>query len=372
MDTSQYGPFETGELLGCPREVLDLARELIRYPTVAGREWLIGEPLARELGRAGCQVEWQQIIGAGGKNLIASRGIGGPLFVTHVDVYPAYGHPDPFASEVRDGYLIGRGAVDTKGLIASLLYSLNQTEEPVQVAFVVDEEGLGRGSEQLRIPPNITGAVVLEPTGLRLAPAEAGSISLQLSFTGREAHGAMPWKGESAIEVAMSQYYQLRELGFTRHKHRLFPFGGWMNLGRIQGGSDTMLVPPRCIMELEVGFAPGLEGSTVADQIYQALELAESVHMEDVWEPWETEEEETIVKKLATAAKAVMGNEPPMWGMPSWTDGANLVRKGVPSVVFGAGELSMAHTSNERMPLDQLGDLTRILTQLIQGQESRE
>ena len=368
MDTSQYGPFETGELLGCPREVLDLARELIRYPTVAGRESLISDALARELTQAGFNLSWQQVTGAGGKNLIASRGDGGPLFVTHVDVYPAYGHPDAFASEVRDGYLIGRGSVDTKGQIAALLSSLKQTSEPAQVALVVDEEGLGRGSEELEPPPGIDGVVILEPTGLRLATAEAGSIGLELRFTGREAHGAMPWEGESAVDIAMNQYYRLKDLGFTRHGHRLFTFGGWVNLGRIEGGSDTMLVPARCVMELEVGFAPGLKAQTVADQVYEALERAESVHMEDIWEPWETPEDQAVVRGLSLAAARVLGSEPPLWGMPSWTDGANLVRKGLPTVVFGAGELSRAHTSDEGMPLDQLGELTRILTEFIRGE----
>ena len=367
MEGRQFGPFETGELFGCPRDVLDLAGELIRCPTVAGRERLISEILARELTQAGCSISWQKVTGAGGKNLVASRGNGGPLFVTHVDVYPAYGHPDPFASDVRDGYFIGRGAVDTKGQIAALLSGLKQTEEPVQIAFVVDEETLGRGSEELEPPPGITGAVVLEPTGLRLAPAEAGSISLQLRFTGREAHGAMPWAGESAVDTAVSHYYKLKELSFTRHSHRLFSYGGWVNLGRIEGGSDTMLVPPRCIMELETGFAPGLDADSVAEQIHEALESAESVYMEDLWEPWETSQDEPIIRELARAAGRVQGSEPGHWGMPSWTDGANLVRKGIPTVVFGAGDLAVAHTSDERMPLDQLGELNRILIELIRS-----
>ena len=367
MEGRQFGPFETGELFGCPRDVLDLAGELIRCPTVAGRERLISEPLARELTQAGCTLSWQKVTGAGGKNLVASRGSGGPLFVTHVDVYPAYGHPDPFAFDVRDGYFIGRGAVDTKGQIAALLSGLKQTEEPVQIAFVVDEEGLGRGSEELEIPTDVTGAVVLEPTGLKLAPAEAGSIGLQLRFTGREAHGAMPWAGESAVDTAVSHYHKLKELPFTRHGHRLFSYGGWVNLGRIEGGSDTMLVPPRCIMELEVGFAPGLEADTVAQQIYESLDAAESIHMEDIWEPWETDEQEPLIRDLARAAGRIQGSEPGMWGMPSWTDGANLVRKGIPTVVFGAGDLAVAHTSEECMPLDQLGEMNRILIEFIRG-----
>lgn len=350
------------------QRLLDLAQELIRIPSVAGRENQLIEKVAEELRGVGFTVQYQAVLGAGGPNLVASRGSGGPWFVTHADVYPAYEHPDPFRPRIEnEGWLVGRGAVDTKGQIAALLYSLQCTSQPANVSIVVDEERLGRGSEMLRVPLDSEGAVVLEPTNLHLGVAEAGSIELEVSITGRPVHGSIPWKGLSAIDLAFEQYQRLCNLSFTGHKHPLFELGGWINLGRINGGNDTMVVPSRCLMEMEVGYTPGLSAQEVAKQVYEALDEAESVHMADIWEPWESDLNSDIIKQLKSAYSVSKGSEPKYWGVPSWTDGANIIRKGVSTVVFGAGSLADAHTWHEAMPISEMEDMAKVLTCFIQN-----
>lgn len=349
-----------------PQELVELAKKLIAFPTTAGREHLSLEFVAERLSRAGLTVSRQPVPGAG-ENIIAARGEGGPWIVTHMDVFPPYEHPAPFSPRIEGEELVGRGAVDTKGQTAALLWALAETEEPVQVALVVDEEQLGRGSEALEVPPGVAGAMVLEPTGLRIAPAEAGSIGLSVLVSGRSAHGTMPWRGDSAIELAFALYERLLSLPFTRHTHPLFERGGWVNLGRILGGYDTMVVPTRCEMELDVGFAPGLSAAEVAGEVREALSEAETVQITDIWDPWETDREEWVVKALAKAFVEATGRKPRFWGMPSWTDGANIVRKGVPTVVFGAGDLAVAHTWREALPLSELALLAQVLVHLIRS-----
>ncbi len=346
-----------------PQELVKLAKELISFPTTAGREHLCLEYLEERLSRAGLATSRQRVSGAG-VNLLASRGERGPWIVTHLDVFPPYEHPQPFASRVEGGELIGRGAVDTKGQIAALLWALERTEGAVQVALVVDEEQLGRGSEALAVPSGVVGAVVLEPTGLKVAPAEAGSLGLSVLVRGRAAHGTMPWRGASAVELAFALYERVLSAPFTSHTHPLFERGGWVNLGRIQGGYDTMVVPSRCELELDVGFAPGLSAEQVAEEVHAALAEAEAVQVTDAWDPWETPPGAEILARLERAVLAA-GLPLERWGMPSWTDGANLVRKGVPTVVFGAGDLAVAHTWREALPLSQLHALARVLTELI-------
>ncbi len=346
-----------------PEGLVELARELTAFPTTAGREHLCLEYLSERLSRAGLEVSRQPVPGAG-ENLIASRGEGGPWIVTHLDVFPPYEHPQPFAPRIEGEELIGRGAVDTKGQIAALLWALARTQGPVQVALVVDEEQLGRGSEALEVPPGISGAVVLEPTGLRLASAEAGSLGLSVIVAGRAAHGTMPWRGVSAIELAFALHERLLSLPFISHRHPLFERGGWVNLGRIAGGYDTMVVPSRCEMELDVGFAPGLSAAEVAGEVHGALAEAEAVQVTDAWDPWETPEDAPVLVELERAVRAA-GLPVRRWGMPSWTDAANLVRKGVPAVVFGAGDLAVAHTWREALPLPELHSLSRTLVELI-------
>jgi acetylornithine deacetylase/succinyl-diaminopimelate desuccinylase-like protein len=340
------------------------ALDLLRFPTVTGREELCAEYLAEELKKGRLAVREQPVLGAGA-NILAARGEGGPWFITHLDVFPPFEHPLPFFPKIENGYLVGPGAVDAKGQIAALLWALRETEEPVQVALVVDEEELGRGSEALEVPPGVRGAVVLEPTHLRIAIAEAGSLGLEVLVRGKPAHGAVPWAGESAIERAFRLYERLLRAPFMSHRHPLFPKGAWVNLGRIEGGYDTMLVPPHCRMEMDLGFAPGLSPEEVLSQTEEAMAEAERIFVTDAWEPWETNPGEKVVEVLVQAARQVLASPVPFTGMPSWTDAANIVRKGVPAVVFGAGDLALAHTWQEAVRLEELEALAGVLAALI-------
>lgn len=345
-------------------EIARWALELLRFPTVTGREELCAEYLTAELERAGMTVREQPVLGAGA-NILAARGEGGPWIVTHLDVYPPYDHPDPFEPRLEGEHVVGRGAVDTKGQIAALLGALSQTEEPVQVALVVDEEELGRGSEALEVPVGVEGAVVLEPTNLQIAVAEAGSVGLEVLVRGRPAHGSLPWAGDSAIERAFHLYERLLSAPFMSHRHPLFPKGAWVNLGRIEGGYDTMVVPPHCRMELDLGFAPGLSAQAVLAQTEEALAEAERIFVTDAWEPWETSVQAKVVRALSAAYERIGGRNASFTGMPSWTDAANIVRKGIPTVVFGAGDLALAHTWHESVRLKDLETLAQVLADLV-------
>lgn len=340
------------------------AMDLLRFPTVTGREELCAEYLGEELSKAQMKVWKQSVLGAG-TNILASRGEGGPWIVTHLDVFPPFEHHDPFQPKIENDYIVGRGAVDTKGQIAALLWALVETSEPVQVALVVDEEELGRGSEALAAPPKVSGAVILEPTNLKIAIAEAGSVGLEVLVRGTPAHGTTPWAGESAIDRAFALYHRLLSAPFMTHHHPLFPKGAWVNLGRIEGGYDTMIVPPHCRMELDLGFAPGLSAEEVISQMEKAMAEAERIFVTDAWEPWETEPTEKLVQTLSKAYREVLKMDPVFTGMPSWTDAANVVRKRIPPVVFGAGELWVAHTWHEAVSLAELEVLAKVLTALI-------
>lgn len=345
-------------------KIVRWALDLLRFPTVTGREQLCADYLFEELHRLGMRVREQPVLGAGA-NILASRGEGGPWFVTHLDVYPPFDHPDPFRPKLEGDHIAGRGAVDTKGQIAALLAALSHTEEPVQVALVVDEEELGRGSEALEVPAGVEGAVVLEPTKLGIAIAEAGSVGLEILVRGKPAHGTTPWAGTSAIERAFSLYGRLLSAPFMAHRHPLFPKGAWVNLGRIEGGYDTMVVPPHCRMELDLGFAPGLSAHEVIRQTEEAMAEAERIFVTDAWEPWETEKEAKVVQILMRAYEAALGRKAVFTGMSSWTDAANIVRKGVPAVVFGAGDLAVAHTWHEAVSIAELEALAQVLVALI-------
>ncbi len=347
------------------RTLVEIALELMRPHTTSGREWLIEDFLVERLEEAGLEVRLQEVPGVG-DNVIAHRGEGGFLIVTHTDVYP-YLTPEIQEPRVEDGMLFGRGAVDTKGQIAALLVALKESKGSVSVALVVDEELEGRGSRLLEIPPGCPGAVVLEPTELSICTAEGGTLEVRVVTRGKEAHGSTPWAGDNAVEKAIRLYNKLHSASFLRHRHPLFPQGAWINIGRIEGGHDAMVVPSSCSMHLEIGFAPGLSADAVEDEVEEILSEAETMEVLDFSPPWETPRGAAVIAALEEAFRKALGREPRRAGMPSWTDGANLHKKGIPTVVFGAGKLEVAHTPWESVRIEELEELSLVLRALIDG-----
>lgn len=347
------------------RQAVELALRLVSIPTVTGEEARVAELVEAELRSAGMEVRRQEVHGAG-FNILASRGEGGPLFVTHLDVFPPYDHPDPFEPRLTDeGEIVGRGAVDAKGQIAALLAALKGSDGPAEVALVVDEERLGRGSEALPVPRGCQGAVVLEPTGLKVCTSQAGSIEVEIETLGKAAHGSTPWDGENAIDKTLEIYRRLRELPLLKARSKHFPNGGWVVLGRIEGGYEPMVVPRRCVMHVDIGFAPGVDPKEAERQVREAAEGALSVRVIDLWEGFEVDENSKVVRALVTAFERATGRKAEISGMPSWTDASNLLRKGVTPVIIGAGRLSSAHSDREALPVSQLVELVGILRELI-------
>ena len=344
-------------------DLAEIALEIMRPHTTSGREWLIEDFLVRELNAAGLSVRLQGIPGVG-DNIIATRGKGGFLIVTHLDVYP-YLTPEIQEPWIEDGELFGRGAVDTKGQIAALLVALRESRGPVSVALVVDEELEGRGSRFLEVPGGCRGAIVLEPTDLAICPAEGGTMEIRAVFRGKEAHGSTPWAGENAVEKAIKAYQRLLSASFLRHSHPLFPRGAWVNIGRIEGGYDAMVVPSSCSMHIEIGFAPGIAAEAVEDEVEEIFAEAEAMEVLDFSPPWETPPNAEVLSALEEAFRRALRREPRRAGMPSWTDASNLHKKGIPTVVFGAGKLEVAHTPWESVKIAELEELARVLRELI-------
>ena len=344
-------------------DLVEIALEIMRPHTTSGREWLIEDFLVGKLKEAGLEVRLQEVPGVG-DNIIAQRGSGGFLIVTHTDVYP-YLTPEIQEPWVEDGKIFGRGAVDTKGQIAALLVALAESEGPVSVALVVDEELEGRGSRLLEVPPGCPGAVVLEPTELAVCTAEGGTLEVRVVTRGKEAHGSTPWAGDNAVEKAIRLYNRLLSASFLKHRHPLFPRGAWINIGRIEGGHDAMVVPSSCSMHIEIGFAPGIAAEEVEDEVEEIFAGAESMEVLDFSPPWETPPDAEILGALEEAFRRALGREPRLAGMPSWTDASNLHKKGIPTVVFGAGKLEVAHTPWESVRIEELRELALVLRELI-------
>ncbi|HDM67337.1 MAG TPA: M20/M25/M40 family metallo-hydrolase, partial [Thermoplasmatales archaeon] len=334
------------------KELKELLTNLLSIPSPTGREKKIGNWIEEYLTEIGFNIR-RESIEEGRDNIIATRGETDYMIATHIDTVPEWGFKDAYKPRWTNNKAYGRGAVDTKGQIASLLLAAKYTENNCTLVFFVDEEKDGRGSELFKPDKRYRGAIVLEPTNLTLAVSQSGSIELSLKVKGEKSHGAVPGRGRNAIETFYTIYRELEDLPHLRNRQPDFKYAG-INIGRIQGGIDCQVVADECFVDLDI---PVFPGNNLEDVWRKVEEILGRYNID--WEikvfdsPYELSKKEEIVRILSKSLE-LEGLKVEYTPMLAWTDAANLIDKGIPSVVFGAGELSIAHTEREQITMEDL------------------
>lgn len=233
------------------------------------------------------------------------------------------------------------------------------------VVLTCDEEEGGSGSAAVAESLRLERAVVIEPTGLAVAAASAGALEAEVEFAGLAAHGSLPEAGDNAAERAARFVADLAKLPLAAAQHPL--------LGRarascleIKGGWRSLYtIPDRARVRVEVRLVPGCSGERAEAELrLAAARRGGRVEVLDRSDPWSCEGCE--LARALEQALARAGVEPRHTGMPSWTDGHNLVAGGCREVVvFGPGDLALAHTPTERVELRELVLATRALAELV-------
>ena len=178
--------------------IFELARQLMAIPSVTGTELEIGNFLASHLAASGYRVEKQEVE-PGRFNVMAYAGKPRVLFCTHIDTVP-------LVLPVREdeNFIYGRGACDTKGIIAAMLEAGERLRKAGIQDFgyllVVGEETNGSGAKAANtLKWDNEFVVVGEPTGNKLARAQKGTYMAELSVQGKAAHSGYPEAGVSAV-----------------------------------------------------------------------------------------------------------------------------------------------------------------------------
>ncbi len=284
---------------------------------------------------------------------------------THVDTVPPLGMRDPFTLHVRDGRAYGRGAVDTKGLLAALVMAVEafwhrHGQMPAAIALTVDEENTSaRGSATLA--PYLRGSgpiIVLEPTQGRVCTRQAGALEFALEARGRSVHAAEAARGVNPLHLL------IRWVGHVEDE-----LGLPLRVLMLQGGWEHYAVPPRARLLAEIPVAPGQRWAPIEARIQRSLGQPPwrgwlTYTRIDAEDPWDFGEH-SGTRWLRAAYRAALGHEPETGIMPSWTDAANFARHGLPCVVFGFGDLAVAHTDREHIAIADLERMARVLYQLF-------
>jgi acetylornithine deacetylase/succinyl-diaminopimelate desuccinylase len=322
----------------------------------------------------------QQGVDEFGVNVIAALSGKNPeiglLLNGHLDVVPpssAMRYP-PFDAIIQDGRLWGRGAVDMKGGLAAMACALGAIQRAgslldrsVMLSAVASEEQGCRGTAKfIQSGVSARWALVGEPTGLDLVIAHKGVDRYQVIVEGRAAHESMPERGLNAIVQAARVIGALDEHLLSVGQRQAHPLLGQAtyNIGTIEGGLSRNMVPDRCMFRISKRWLPGDSPEAIRSEIEAAIGGAGSetrisvVREPDVEQvprpPLELMPEHPLVRALASTVAQLTGRAPSLRGWAAYTDGGLLQMAGIPTVVFGPGDLKLAHSDDEHVLLEDV------------------
>jgi succinyl-diaminopimelate desuccinylase len=255
----------------------------------------------------------------------------------HLDVVP--GHEGQFHPRMDGDRLIGRGAYDMKGALASMICAMKDAAEQdrVRVRFVCtpDEESEDvddRSTDELvRSGLAADFAITGEPTDLHIGVQAKGVLAMRLQVIGTAAHGSTPWLGDNAVLKAIDVFKAIESMPFARESSELFDRPS-INLGRIGGGDALNKVPDLCLMDVDIRYLPGQEPDDILDQI-SALEDVEVLRtFKRV--PAIVSRTNPYVRALRDAVGTSRG-EALSVGRDGSSDAVSFLEAGIPAVEFG-------------------------------------
>ena len=303
------------------------------------------------------------------------------LWEAHQDTVPADGMTvEPFAAEVRDGRLYGRGACDVKAGVAAMLtafarLALNPVpgSAAVTLAFTVDEEDAMLGVRALAADGLAADlAIVAEPTGLDLVTSHKGVARWTVETAGVACHSSRPQDGVNAVYAAARLVTRLEAYAAELAARPPHPDLGppTLSVGVIAGGVSPNTVPDRCRFEIDRRLLPGEDPAAAVAEADAALSetgVRFTTHRGFACPPLPATAPAALLDRLAGCVQAVAGREPQRRAVPFGTDASTLAAAGVPAVVFGPGDIAQAHTRDEWVSLAEVGQAAEILHRLAVG-----
>lgn len=288
------------------------------------------------------------------------------LITPHIDVVPAAGtwrYP-PFSAKLSAGKIYGRGATDDKANVAVALYVIGQLVKRKKLenidlvfAFTADEEtgsdyGLRPLLSRLR---GIDYGLVLDSNEFDMIVAQKGLLHLRVEILGKEAHGAYPDRGVSAVEQTVRVVEEILRSRCFEVKH---PFlkKATLNVGRIAGGDKVNIVAGRCMCELDIRYVPPMKKEKIISEIekiirrqtrrYKITVLAHQCPVEIETKHFLVGQMKKVLKKKKIRARCK-----PSFGATVLTF---LTDRGIDSFAFGFGSSGCAHSINEYVKVSNL------------------
>lgn len=364
---------------------IELTRELIQRESMnpGGSETACAEFLGDHLSAAGFTVRYHEFA-PGRTSVAASRGgqAGAQrlCFAGHIDTVPlgaADWSVDPFAGEVRDGRLYGRGSTDMKAGIATFVSAMMEMGDAlddgpgVLLIMAAGEETGCEGSrpfgEELAREFDVGAMVVAEPTYNLPKVGHRGAFWLRLVTTGKSAHGSMPEHGINALYKAARAVTKLEDFDFNIARHE-FLGGNSLNVGNLHAGQNVNLVPDRAVTEVDIRTIPGVDHEALAEGLrsYLGADVDSSEPFVDLDSVW-TDPDNPWVQRVFDLLTTHLGERPEVAALPFFTDAAVLQPAfgNVPTLILGPGDTHMAHQTDEFCEVDRIPVAVRMYQDIV-------
>jgi acetylornithine deacetylase/succinyl-diaminopimelate desuccinylase-like protein len=372
--------------------IVKLLADLIALPSVNPAFLPAGDPHAGEsrvaeflAGRAktaGLGCEYSPVVTGRANLLVRLTPSRKPrqtiLLAPHLDTVGGLEIPGKlFTPELKEGRLFGRGACDTKGSVAAMFSAFlsvarNQPPAETEIIFagLIDEECAQLGSRKLartRLKADL--AVVGEPTRLKVVTAHKGVMWLRLTTSGKAAHGARPELGRNAVHE-MARIVDTLETTYAaqlrRCQHRLLGHAT-INVGSISGGIQPNIVPSSCSISIDRRTLPRERDESVCAELKALLRSRGLKASFESLQGGPCLALETPPNHPLVAQFMSVAGQKQAAGVDYFSDAAVLAAGGIPSVLFGPGDIAQAHTPDEWISVASLERSERLLLRFLRS-----
>ena len=335
-------------------------------------------------------------------NLIVRRrfGAGGPTIAlnAHGDVVPpgdGWTH-EPYGAEIEGGKMSGRATAVSKGDFGTYTFALRAleavarpTQGAVELHFTYDEEFGGELGPGWLLKKGLTQPDLMVAAGFsyEVVVAHNGCLQLEVTVEGEMSHAAIPDSGCDALQGAVHILNALYALNADYRQVRSKVEGishPYLNIGRIEGGTHTNVVPGKTVFRLDRRMIPEEDAAQVEQSIRDAIARAAASYAP----PRGLADLRVTVRRLLLAramtplpgnaplvaaiqkhGEIVFGEKPAAVGTPLYTDVRLYVERGIPGVIYGAGPRSVleshAKRADERLDLQDLRRATQVVARTL-------
>jgi succinyl-diaminopimelate desuccinylase len=329
-------------------------------------------------------------------NLIVRRRYGaGPTIAlnAHGDVVPpgeGWTH-DPYGAEIADGKMYGRATAVSKSDFATFTFALRALEAvarpqrgAVELHFTYDEEFGGELGPGWLLEHGLTKPDLLIAAGFsyQVGTAHNGCLQMEVTLHGLASHAAYPSTGVDALQAATALLTALYAHNDVLRQRRSQVEGithAYLNVGRIDGGSNTNVVPGKVTLKLDRRMIPEEDAAEVEAEVRALIERAVAAHdarikveirrllLAHALQPQSGNA--ALVKTIQRHAAEVFGETPPEVGTPLYTDVRLYGAAGTAAVIYGAGPRTVlesnAKRADEHLVLEDLRRATKVVARTL-------